>query len=201
VSGDGTTLWSPVDALVDAPVEAATDAPIDAAADPPIEAAADPSADAVPGPATRARALAWGTTVFRAACDAAEGVAWPREGASPCGVWRTQLSRLDEAARTLGIQAGAAERTREQVAVALGVPQLVLEAAGRSFAQARGYRARGEVVVAILDRVAGDCVCERLLRCALVAGRWDSVVRWDPGRPRPRRAVFRRSGTGVSDRM
>lgn len=129
--------------------------------------------------------FAWDITIFRAVSDAARTLAWPRVLASDDAErgqesWRTQRRRLVLAASLLGV---CAEPLRMQPAVAaeLGIPTLVVRDAARAFATPgwRRYAARGRAIEPMLDRVAPDCMLERLLTAGTLVQAWGPAYRWD----------------------
>ncbi len=143
-------------------------------------------------PASTRGELAWEQTEFVAALDAARGVGWPRgmwpwdEGPRPDpalpGLWATQQRWMRRSAAVLGIAAGLTPMTRELLAWLLGVPYLWLVAASQSFAQARGYQARGAVIVHVLQQLPQrPCLAVDLVAAGYVAGLWGRPSWWDPG--------------------
>jgi hypothetical protein len=143
-------------------------------------------------------ALAWCTTLFVAVLDAADGVAWPREGAAPHAQWQTQLRGLEQAAALVGLAPASAARVEEQLARQLEVPQLGLRSARKEYEAARGYVARGAAVRAVLGRLRADRrLVDRLLGAGALVGRWGEVERWDRTRGGARRTVFRAGGTAT----
>src|ERR1700722_1799990 len=125
--------------------------------------------------------LAWPSTVFGAAIDAAAGQAWPRQEPAR---WRTQGRWLGRGARLLGIEpepGGEELRHGEQRARQLRVPTLVLVDGARRFREARGYRERGEAILAVLAAMEGGrTLGDRLLSAGAIAGLWGRPSRWDP---------------------
>jgi len=155
----------------------------------------DGAALATPEPAPAEEpAGRWQQTRFAAVFDAAEGRAWPRSGPGPC--WTTQLARLDELAALLGLAPASSAALGEQLARLVDLPRLSLLDARRELAQAHGYRERGSVLVATLER-ATDCRCilERVLACGALVGLWRPVHWWRSVHGRPRRRVFPGRGT------
>lgn len=136
------------------------------------------------GPVSTPARLAWETTWFGAAQDAAAGVPWHRDRLDRPGEpgWSTQQRWLDHGARQLGLGADLVEATRERVALALDVPCLVLIEASRALAGARGYRARGAVVAEVLTGLpVRRSLPDDLLGCGYRTGLWGRPGRWDPG--------------------
>lgn len=137
------------------------------------------------------RRLAWRTTLFQAAVDAAAGHAWARENAVHGALWETQLDHLETAAALLGLGPRPEPRLGEMLAARLAVPRLALLEATRDFERASGFEDRGLAVCAVLARLPpGPCIASRLLACGALVGRWGRVTRWDPGRSGARSVVF-----------
>lgn len=149
----------------------------------------------------------WQGTLFAAAVDAAEGQPWPRE---PPGVgepegseqsvhgghWNTQRRHLEEAASLFGLSPAADARLSEKLAARLDIPGLVLLEAQRDFATARGYRARGCVLLSVLDQLpASPALTNRLLGCAAASGYCGSITRWELSLHGPRSLLFPGRGT------
>jgi len=154
------------------------------------------------------RPLAWEQTLFTAALDASRGQAWPREawpwgeaGASvrdAPGRWATQLRWMRRCEDLLGLAPAMAPSTREQLAWQLGVPCLVLITASQSLAGSRGYRARGQIIVRVLQQLpVRPRLVDDLVAAGTVAGLWGRPSRWDPGGAGGGvlRPVFRDAGT------
>lgn len=149
---------------------------------------------ALAAPAAQEPAERWRQTRFAAALDAAQARAWPRSGPGPC--WTTQLSRLDELAALLGLAPDSPADLGEKLARLVDLPRLNLLDASRELAQAHGYRERGSVLVATLERATGcQCVLERVLACGALAGLWRPVHWWRSAHGMPRRQVFPGRGT------
>lgn len=127
--------------------------------------------------------VAWATTVFGAALDAAGGSAWPRElcyeqATGP--TWFTQTSRLVKGAQILGIAPAPTPRVGETIATTLAIPRLAWRDAERAWPRASGYRERGKLLVSLLQRLPrGRRVVDRLLESGALAGAWGVVTRWD----------------------
>jgi hypothetical protein len=135
---------------------------------------------------------AWDLTLFRAARDAARGIAWPRvlgpgDAARGQESWRTQRRRIVVAALLLG---ALAESTHTQPAVAekLGIPTLVVRDTSAAFQTPgwRRYGARGRALVPVLDALAPDCMLERLHAAGVLVEMWGVARRWDTECARPR---------------
>jgi len=134
-------------------------------------------------------------TVFEAAVDAKAGRAWSRmtEDDPPERWWSTQGRHLDFAARLVGVAGDLAAAVREAIASALSVSTLVL----REHALVRGYRALGEAICDVLQRIRGGARrAQQLLVCGHLAGHWGAPWRWDPSRRVMERSPFLRGGTG-----
>jgi hypothetical protein len=128
---------------------------------------------------SEAASLAWGGTIFRAAQDAAHGVAWPRASSSGTEGWRTQGRWIVLAATILGLTSPAAESS--SAAGLLGVSALTQREATAAFAAANGYRGRGRAVTLPLVDLeqAGSFALDWLLIAGFVAARWGPPRRWD----------------------
>lgn len=147
-------------------------------------------------------AIPWESTQFVAACDAAQGHAWPREGSAQAprtttgsaetdpakaqrssapGRWATQLRWLERSARTLGLSPALPESQRSRVANLLGLRLLELTAAASCWAGAHGYQARGEVIVGVLGKLGGQPgLPGGLLATGHMSGLWGPPSRWEP---------------------
>lgn len=136
----------------------------------------------------------WRQTRFGAVLDAARGKAWPRDG--PDFYWPTQLRRLDELAALLGLAPTPCAALGEKFAGLLDLPRLSLIDDAHRLARAHGFKERGAVLVATLERASrGRCVLERVLACGALAGLWRSVHLWRAAPGPPRRTVFPGRGT------
>jgi hypothetical protein len=164
----GRVAMAPVD-LAGRPLEAAAeeDEPLDRFSDKP-----EPS-QSVP--------LAWRTTLFGAAQDAADGQSWPRRNSTGPGSWRTQGRWILLGALLLGLTGGLEERAAQQGL--LGVSELTRRDAATAYAAAPGYRERGQAVTRPLVELeqAGSLMLDWLLFAGCVARRWGSPRRCDPG--------------------
>ena len=109
-----------------------------------------------------------------AAREAAAGQAWLRlsDGERSWSTQRRLIRRLSEAFGAFDLAA------RDVVGIALGLPLRLLS----HLAQAVGYHARGQALVAVLDAVGGDL--ERLLLAGGLAGAWGHPWRWQREPPR-----------------
>ena len=120
-----------------------------------------------------------------AAQDAAEGVRWPRDGAtdSAGGVRSTQRRRVARIAQMLGLVSDQPP-TPSAVAGVTGVPEGRLVETARTLGQARGLRAWGQsvmLVIGALARQAGRTLMDKLAVLGHLAGRWGRPYRWEPG--------------------
>jgi hypothetical protein len=134
--------------------------------------------------------LAWGSTLFRAAQDAAQGVAWPRVSSGAEG-WRTQGRWIALGATILGLTSPAAEGS---IATGLlGVSALTQRGATAAYAAASGYRSRGQAVTRPLVDLeqAGVFVLDWLLGAGFVTTRWGAPRRLDSRSGQLRRLVPR----------
>lgn len=141
--------------------------------------------------------LAWGTTLFGAARDAADGLPWPRCNSIGPGCWRTQGRWVVLGATILGLtgtldeEGGAAANTD-----LLGVSELSRRDAAAAFAAAPGYQSRGRAVVlplVDLERV-GPLLLDWLLVAGFAVRRWGAPCRYDPRSGQLRRLVPRSRG-------
>ncbi len=139
---------------------------------------------------------AWRGTPFEAALDAARGTAWPRSEGRTKGAtrwWRTQGRWIGLAALLVGLVALASDPVA--VAAQLNVPALTMRDASQAYAAARGYRARGAVIVHVLSLLKPSRrTAERLFASGAHAGRWGAPLSWDPIAHRLRPCAFRASG-------
>jgi len=94
--------------------------------------------------------VAWGATQFGAARDAARGVLWPVGSVGAPGCGRTQLRRIRQCAKWLGIDAGRA--VTEQAAGTLELPLAELLGARSTFLGSTSRRAGGGVVAGVLEQ-------------------------------------------------
>ena len=134
-------------------------------------------------------------TVFAAALDGADGVAWARssDATIPEHWWSTQRRHLRLAARLVGVARNLDDWIRESIAS-------VLSASGlwqREHSGAKGYRALGTAVCGILKRLRGGHGARAfaLLVCGHLAGLWGEPIRWDSCRQDLVRSPFCRRGT------
>lgn len=132
-------------------------------------------------------------TLFEAARDAAQRVAWPRE--SPGGSdrwWGTQGRHLQRAAHLTGVAPALPVHVRQEVASLLDVDLLLLtERPARV-----GYRALGRAICGVLDALYhGPCLVDRLGAAGALVGLWGEPLRVDPAMGVPRRQPFRATGT------
>ncbi len=138
-------------------------------------------------------------TVFEAALDARDGVAWARRSApeatdAPERYWAGQGRHLRRTARLMGVAAELSDRVRESIARVLSVVLLDLREGSRS----TGYRAIGKAVCSVLARVRGGARrAFYLLVCGAVTGDWGEPLLWDPKRRKLERSPFPRCGTGT----
>lgn len=131
-------------------------------------------------------------TLFDAARDAAQGVAWPRaqEGGSDRW-WGTQGRRVARAAVLTGVAPGQPAHLRYLLAGLLDVDVIRLVAP-----TAPGYRSLGLAVCQVLDALhRGPCLVDRLGAAGAQAGLWGEPLRFDPSTGVLRRQPFRATGT------
>lgn len=141
-------------------------------------------------------------TLFAAAADAAEGVAWersipawsdqqPDSTQHPAGWWSTQCRQLGFGLHLLGLSEDLDDDQRHRICEALHVHTLLAVEGAATLRQAPGYRARGQAVRKVLDCVVHG-VLRKLLIAGYHAGLWGQPLWWD-GVLRP--LVFSASGT------
>jgi len=128
----------------------------------------------------------FGGTLFDAALDASQGIAWARESGCelPDRWWSTQGRHLELAARIVGIACGLAGRTRETIASILALDTLtILERHQEAGGEDQGYRALGKAIGSILGRLRGvTFAAVALLRCGYWIGQWGEPLHWDAKR-------------------
>lgn len=135
----------------------------------------------------------FGKTVFEAAVDARQGRPWPRETSDRRErSWGTQGRHLELASRLTGVARSLADRVREAISTLLSIGGLHLRQASRS----RGYRAVGEAVCSVLQRLRrGPRRAAHLLTCGHLIGHWGEPLHWDAGRRVMERSPFSAEGT------
>lgn len=90
---------------------------------------------------------------------------------------RTQGRRLAAAGRLTGVHPALEERTREQIAVRLGVPLLTLYEASKLWHTP--WPSQGKAVVAVLEAIPPTgALADRILAAGAAAGLWPEPVRW-----------------------
>jgi hypothetical protein len=127
------------------------------------------------------RQIAWDSTIFRAARDGMDGLAWPRDcSTNAFGSWRTQGRWIAITAALLGLTSGDADHW--PLTGPLGFPALTLRESSTAYASAKGYVARGRAVALLLDALLGTGrrLLDLLLFAGCAAGRWGEALRWDP---------------------
>ena len=127
------------------------------------------------------RPIAWDTTIFRAARDGRDGLAWPRDGSTDAvGSWRTQGRWIAITAALLGLTSGDADHW--PLTGLLGLPALTLRESSAAYASANGYVARGRAITLLLGALTGTGrrLLDLLLLAGCAAGRWGEALRWDP---------------------
>lgn len=127
---------------------------------------------------------AWDATLFRAALDAASGERWPADSpASDLRRRRTQGRRLELASLLMGIHPDLGDDAREEIATRLAVPTMTLRSAARAWDGARGWTARAEAVLLVVDKAPVTAgLPDRVLSAGSVAELWPPLRRWDPTR-------------------
>jgi hypothetical protein len=140
-----------------------------------------------------AGSLAWGSTLFRAAQDAAQGIAWPRASSGVEG-WRTQGRWIVLGATILGLTSPATEGAI--AAGLLGVSALTQRGAAAAYAAASGYRGRGQAVTQPLAELeqTGVLTLDWLLIAGFVTTCWGPPRRLDSRSGRLRRLTARARG-------
>lgn len=123
-------------------------------------------------------------TLFQAALDAAEGVAWPGESLEGYAVPRfpTQQRRLASGCLLTGVAPVLSADLRTQMTALLGVSgQLVQEGTCQIEACPASYRTQGQAIVQILDVFSrGQSEFDRLATCGYWVGLWPEPHRWYP---------------------
>jgi hypothetical protein len=124
--------------------------------------------------------LAWEQTLFGAAKDAEQRIAWPRSGydaASLQGSWRTQGRYIAQASEVLGLTGSE----HPSFVGGLGVSALGQREAASAYRSAGGYEARGRAVCMIVNELElTPCdLLDVILRAGFAAGRWGRPWRWD----------------------
>ena len=95
----------------------------------------------------------------------------------------------------LGLAAAQGMDLRHRIAQALNVATLVLLEKVRNIAGNPGFRARGQAVVDVLERILARGLLKRLLVAGHLAGCWGAPLWWDGERQSLLRLVFPGSGT------
>ena len=126
----------------------------------------------------------WSETVVDAAVDAGQGRLWAKSSPSRDAFRRrTQGNWLSLAASLLGLVAQDA-RSRERLSEQLGIAALAVMDAARMYERARGLHDRGRVIVALVDKLPlRRRLCDDLLVCGALIGRWGRPLRWEAGGP------------------
>jgi hypothetical protein len=135
-------------------------------------------------------AQAFSNTLFAAALEAAQGVAWKHVEqlavSSPDGCdrwWSTQQRHLAWALRLVGVDPALPKEVRLQVAEVLSVPELVLVEAASELTRSAGYVACGNAVVKVLDVLPrGAYLAERIAESGSLVSLWPKPRCWDPQR-------------------
>jgi hypothetical protein len=150
---------------------------------------------------------AWRATVFKAAVDANESLAWRRgytnqekqrdiarkhEGQPPIarkrsvgrGCWSTQERALSRLLRVLGLAPGFSTELRQWFATLLVVPTLILIEGARRIAADPGHVVRGHEIVSVLSimELQLDQAFHRLLVAGWTAGTWGRPLLWEPAK-------------------
>jgi hypothetical protein len=153
-------------------------------------------------------ARAFAGTVFDAAIDAAQGLAWQREAQLELpedGMnrwWRTQNRHLALATRLLGVAPELARAQQLEVAAVLGVPALLLSELARGLEGSGGYAAQGQAVVEVLACLArGRSLPARIVRSGHLVGLWREPLLCDSYRGVGFRTPFRVPGTRDPPRL
>ena len=154
--------------------------PVDAEGQPVDEVGDAEDAEGKGGGSSPAQ-LAWDTTLFRAARDATQRLAWPRHGCgNGFGSWRTQGRWMAISAACLGLIHGDSD---DWAWVGLlGVPTLLWREARARYMDAKGYVARGQAIMLPLEALyaTGHRLLDMLLAAGFEAGCWGEPRRWDP---------------------
>lgn len=154
------------------------------------------------------QARAFSGTVFDAAIDAAQGLAWQRDAQlepPEDGInrwWRTQHRHLALATRLVGVAPELARAEQLQVAEVLGVPALLLSELARGLEGSGGYAAQGQAVVEVLACLArGRSLPDRIARSGHIVGLWREPLLCDPYRGVGLGTPFRALGTRDPPRL
>ena len=140
-------------------------------------------------------------TKFRAALDAAEGIAWDREPYSTSGNWwQTQCRHLDESCRLFGLHPEQKEqRLREKVAHIIGIPQFILEQERSKIVSKPGYRSKGEGIVRVLESLQSLCIVQRLTFAGYLTRLWGCPYWLDSSSKQLSPVPFQSIGTQFKD--
>jgi hypothetical protein len=125
--------------------------------------------------------LAWQSTVFGAAQDAAQGKPWPRtdqDRTGAAGTWRSQGRRISLVASLLAL---TADGTSSLFVGPLGVSALSQREARQVYRAAPGYRARGGAIGIVLEQLerTGYRLLDLLLMAGFAAQLWGRAYRWE----------------------
>lgn len=119
---------------------------------------------------------------FVAALDAAQGHVWQREPIEDDPVeprYGTQLRWVQRGGRLLGLSPEVTSRTAERIGEQLGLMGLNHRRCRTRFAQARGLRERGGVILQVLACIECDqALCSRMLAAGFLAGLWGAPRIW-----------------------
>jgi hypothetical protein len=142
-------------------------------------------------------------TLFQAALDACQKIAWARDSSGaqhPNPLWSTQGRHLKLGLRLVGIANGLADRVREGIASALSIDMLTILGQLRLVGGVgQGYRAHGEAISSILELLPKPVsTAVALLRCGHWIGEWGEPLHWDSKRRVYDRGPFPVSGTTPS---
>ena len=126
----------------------------------------------------------WGSTLFAAAVDAANGERWASES-SPDDVWRyrTQGCRLRPTARLVGVHPELDQGERERIATRLAVPTMTVLAGARAWDSS--WEMRGAAIVSVVEAIPIQAtLLDRILAAGAIGGLWGTrrPQRWDANR-------------------
>lgn len=138
-------------------------------------------------------------TLFDAALDAAEGIAWERcssQNAIPDFYWGNQGRRLEETSRIVGVAMDLDDGLRDQISQALSVDALIVREHAKALKTRSGYRGVGAAIVAVLRALGRwTTAALRILTAGHLAGRFGKPLEWDPRRRCLRSLPFPPPGT------
>ncbi len=130
-------------------------------------------------------------TMFQAALDGEQGIAWPKESEEGSRVPRfeTQKRHLTRCCSQLSI---IAKNNWEKAADALKVARIVLKEASEQLSIDKGYRMMSSCICSIIREIPPTIqTFLGLASCGYYAGIWPKIQWWDESVSRYRRIPFR----------